>query len=368
MTLRLINAYTSRNLGDAVICETLAQLAAPLRAVTAMHEEECRYIRKVTGSSLVPDRESDVNVSVGGDIFNNARPLLVTRRFLQNVRTLATAPAQRTFLFGQSIPHSCRGLSLQLLARVLRRLSSVTVRDAQSAARLRSLGVNASLSYDIALGYTPSTACSAAGSALFERAGLDPSRAVLISVRAFDQMYPQDNQRFLVDMATLVKRLLDRGHQPAILVQALAGGTDDDHVVAARLRLAVPQLGLLDPFDEGLRHHPVDALIGALGQARAVVAVRFHTAVLRLLAGRMPYNLAYSAKGADLGERLALPGSPLQALDVEKAVAGIESSIDCTYDIAPLRADVREQFAAALSRASGGCRAPLPLTDEFAIR
>ena len=368
MTLRLVNEYTSQNLGDAVIYETLAQLAGPLGAATTLTVNNRRHVRGVVSQADIPLRASDVHVSVGGDIFNNAKPLLPTRRFMQNLYVLAKPPADRTFLFGQSIPHSCRGLPLHLLARVLRRLSSVTVRDIDSFDRLRSLGVRASLSYDIALGYTPAATCHAAGAALFSRAGIDPSRAVLMSVRAFDSMYPHDNHRFVAQMAALAQRLLDRGHLPVILMQSLAQGADNDHAVAAKLQQVVPGLGLMDPFDAEDLHHPIDSLVGALALSRAVVAVRFHTAVLRLLGGRIPYNLPYSAKGADLGQRLDLPGTPLQHLDIDLAVAGIESSIDRVYDIRPLRTDVSQQFAAALAHALGVQPAAALRGEEFAIR
>lgn len=368
MTLRLVNEYTSQNLGDAVIYETLAQLAGPLGAATTLPVHERQHVRGVVSQADAPRHARDIHVSVGGDIFNNAKPLLPTRRFMQNLYALAKPPAARTFLFGQSIPHSCRGLPLHLLAQVLRRLSSVTVRDIDSFERLRSLGVKASLSYDIALGYTPAPTCRAAGLALFSRAGIDPSRAVLISVRAFDSMYPHDNHQFVVRMAALAQKLLDRGHLPVILMQSLAHGADNDHAVAAKLQQVVPGLGLLDPFDAADEYHPIDSLVGALALSGAAVAVRFHTAVLRLLSGRVPYNLPYSAKGADLGQRLALPGTALQHLDIDLAVAGIESSMDRGYDIGPLRADVSQRFAAALAQALGGQPMPQRLGDKFAIR
>jgi len=365
MNLQLLNEYTSHNLGDAVIYETIAQLAAPRRVTTTLRDEDGRFARGVVAGG--PDLQASVHVSVGGDIFNNARPRFMTRRFVHNLRALAAPDPARTFLFGQSIPHSCRGLSLQLLARVLRRLSSVTVRDADSAARLRALGVDATLSWDLAFGYRPAPGCAAAGRALFARSGIDPARAVLLSVREFDAMYPQDSARFEARMAELARLLHARGHAPAVLVQATAAGADSDHAVARRLRQAVPQLGLLDPFAVGAGHHPVDALVGALAQARSVVAVRYHTAVLRLLAGRVPYSLHYSVKGADLAQRLALPGDALDSFDPRTALVAIERSIGQAHDASDQRTHVRHGFAQALGVASGA-HAFAATQREFAIR
>jgi polysaccharide pyruvyl transferase WcaK-like protein len=134
MTLRLINAYTSNNLGDAAIYETLVQLAGPLGASSTLPTASARHVRGLHSGDAV----ATAQVSVGGDIFNNARPKLVTRRFLQLVQELRQHDPRRTFVFGQGLPSSCQGLSLAWLAHSMARLSSVTVRDTLSHARLKA--------------------------------------------------------------------------------------------------------------------------------------------------------------------------------------------------------------------------------------
>lgn len=351
MNLHLVNEYTSNNLGDASIYETFVQLAAPLAVRSRMPLEDRMRVRGL--GAEVSALHDDVHVSVGGDIFNNARPRLITRRFIHNLRQLADCPPERSFLFGQSIPSSCRGLSLWLLSRVLRRLSSVTVRDEQSHARLRALGVPAELCWDIVFGYQPGLHCTEAGRALFDQAGIAPERCVLFSVREFDAMYPHDSARFLDRVADLCQRLLARGHQPTLLIQASAQGADSDAAVATELLRRVPQLAVLSPFAQSGEHHPVDAMFGAIAQAQAVVAVRYHTAVLRLVAGRQPYSLHYSNKGADLAQRLRLPGMALADFDPAAALAGIEASAEVAHDAGPQRRAVRERFAACLNQAAG---------------
>jgi polysaccharide pyruvyl transferase WcaK-like protein len=362
MNLNLVNEYSSHNLGDAVIYETLVQLAAPLLVRSTMPHALRAYARGLHDRS--PHLASDVNLSVGGDIFNNARPWLATRRFLHNVQSLDRCDPARTFLFGQSIPASCRGLALRLLARTLKRLSSVTVRDVQSHARLRQLGVPAALSYDLAFAYRPGERSVSSGAALFAQAGVDAERCVLFSVREFDAMYPGDRDAFVRRLAAMALRLQARGHRPALLIQAASTGGDSDLDIARVLQALVPGLAVLNPFMLPPAYHPVDAVVGAIGQARSVVAVRYHTAVLRLLAGRHPYSLHYSTKGLDLAQRVGLSGCPLEVFDPMLAVSGIEACADAAFDPSPLRRHVQESFAlglsaalsaATLQRARAGC-------------
>ncbi len=351
MTLRLINAYTSDNLGDAAIYETLTQLAGPLGASSGLSADKARHVRGLQGA----DARATAQVSVGGDIFNNARPKLVTRRFLELVQELRSHDPRSSFVFGQGLPSSCKGLSLAWLVHAMGRLSSVTVRDTPSHARLRAAGVDAQLGFDTAFAYRMGPGVDAAGRALMDSGGVRAERAVLLSVREFDAMYPQDGALFEARMATLITLLAARGHQPAVIIQAQAGGADADQAVVRRLQARCPQLRVLDPFAvAALGHHPLDALVGALGLAAGVVAVRYHTAVLRMIHGRAPFNLYYSSKGRDLTERLGTPGMALEHLNPAAAVSAVEASMDQTWDLAPVATTVRAQFATALARAQQG--------------
>ncbi len=353
MNIQLVNEYTSNNLGDAVIYETLAQLGNGHPVHSHLDETQRRYVRGLA-PGLAPSAQACVHVSVGGDIFNNARPHLVTRRFLNNVRMLSASAPQHTFLFGQTIPSSCRGLALWWLARTLRRLSGVTVRDALSHTRLRALGVEAELCWDLAFAYDAGSRTQAAGQALLAQSGLDAGTCALISVREFDAMYPHNTQRMLDRMVDLAQRLRRRGFQPVVLIQASATGADSDLAMAQALQQRVPELLILSPFAVAGGHHPVDALVGVLGLAEVVVAVRYHTAVLRLLGGRMPFSLHYSTKGADLAKRLQLPGVALDAFDPAASIQAIEACAHQHFDPRPLRHAVRTSFAQRLACASAG--------------
>ncbi len=187
----------------------------------------------------------------------------------------------------------------------------------------RAAGVDAQLGFDTAFAYRMGPGVDAAGRALMDSGGVRAERAVLLSVREFDAMYPQDGALFEARMATLITQLAARGHQPAVIIQAQAGGADADQAVVRRLQARCPQLRVLDPFAvAALGHHPLDALVGALGLAAGVVAVRYHTAVLRMIHGRAPFNLYYSSKGRDLIERLGTPGMALEHFEPRRSGVG----------------------------------------------
>lgn len=349
MRVDLINTYSSDNLGDAAIYAALGML---------LGDAELNWDRPLggrTGGGDAARRESpaDVRVSVGGDIFNNARPRLITRAFAANLATLRAGPPERTILFGQSVPRSCHSLSFQLLARQLRRLASVCVRDVESHARLREAGVDASLSWDTAFALEPSAEGRGAAEVLFGAQGLDPGRVALMSVRSFNGMYRHDAGAFLTRMIRLCDLLEARGHQPAILIQSRADASDSDLEVAAAVQRARPGVCLLDPFSvSGII--PWQVAAGALGLARIVVAVRYHTAVLRALSGRGSYSLYYSNKGEDLVTRAGMAGCDLAAFDAARELQAIEASASHDVDIDRIRRQVREDFAAAISRTAGG--------------
>jgi polysaccharide pyruvyl transferase WcaK-like protein len=351
MSLQLVNAYTSENLGDAAIYETITQLAGPMGASTCLPPERIQNVRGLRAAAGVPGAW----VSVGGDIFNNARAQLVTRRFLRLVGELSHRDPRHGFVFGQGLPSSCRGPALAWLARAMRRLSSVTVRDGNSHQRLMQAGVDADLGYDTVFAYRPAFGVLAAARAAWSQAGVEPARAVVFSVRQFDAMYPHDGALFEARLVQLVQALRQRGHQPVMVVQSRAEGADTDAAVLQRLRGQLGYLPLLDPFAvSALGHHPLDALVGVLGQAAAVVAVRYHTAVLRMLAGRAPYNLFYSSKGQDLVTRLRMPGQSLADFDPSQVVREVEASMGTQFHIEPVARMVRQQFHHALSRAARG--------------
>lgn len=337
----LINTYSTLNIGDAAIYSALASLVEPAEVVAKVQDVEPL---PVPGVSFPAELGScDALISVGGDIFNNGREWLITRTFLQNLRELTTDP-QHTVLFGQSIPRSCHGLSFQALVLCLKRLAGVCVRDAESHRRLCQAGVNAILSYDAAFALTLHPRAEAEASRLLRDAGVDPSRAALLSVRAFDRMYAHNSARFQDQLVDLSHSLLGQGLQPVILIQSQAYGADNDLGVAEALTRRVPRLASFNPFHGGSGLAGWQLVMGALKVANLSVAVRYHTAVLALAAGRVPFNLHYSNKGRDLSERLGVIGCGLESFEPSTQLEAILASGQRHFNDGEIRRQVRQDL------------------------
>lgn len=347
MKIGLINLYSTRNVGDAAIYAAFGKILhdRPLSALS-----DAKHFGNIQCLSVEPENSyCDAYISVGGDIFNNSRPWLLTRTYLRHLMQLFRHH-QQTILFGQSIPRSCQGSAFMLLCQVLKTLPSVTVRDKESWERLRKAGVDAHLSYDLAFVHTPSIDAIRAASEVFASQHLSPERTVLLSLRRFDSLYPHDNHRFVNNMAQLCRQLRAAGLQPALLLQSEAEG--DDLAVAKSIGERVPAL----PFINALNHPKSLAsyafLQGLLALAGLAVGVRYHTSVLALAAGRMPFNLYYSNKGQDLCERLGVTGCDLADFDPQQGIAPLLNCLGQRFNDRQTRQQVQTNLQFALDSVS----------------
>ncbi|MDX1718304.1 MAG: polysaccharide pyruvyl transferase family protein, partial [Anderseniella sp.] len=287
MPIELRNVYSTRNLGDAAIYAALASMAPDQRAVSSLEEVNPTRVRGFSGGAG-HDR-AHVAVGVGGDIFNNSRPALVTRKFLSLAQELAGRDIP-TFVFGQSLPPSCRGLAARYLAHVLNRLFNVTVRDESSVRRLRALGVKAHLSFDTAFVLTPDANHLEAAQKLLDENGLVAERTAVISLRGGSPHYGAVDEAITAELSHVIRQLAGRGHQVALLLQSDCSDADSDHHMAQRLAAAHPFVRVLDPLgwpDTDIEQWQL--LQAILAQVNIAVAVRYHTAILRLAAGKVPY-------------------------------------------------------------------------------
>ena len=347
MTIGLINLYSTRNLGDAAIYAALAQMSPNGKVAGILKEENPTLINGFSAQSNLTTCSSFI--SVGGDIFNNARPRLITRRFLSNVRAL-NSERHRTMLFGQSIPRSCRGISFALLANSIRNVAAAVVRDEESRKRLKLAGVSVDLSYDTAFVLKTNQNAELEAISLFSSVGLVPSRTAVISLRNESAMYGETgNEKQLIDIC---KCLSARGHQIALVIQADGDMADTDRILAARIQKACLKSVILDPFLAVPPLEPWALLTAILAIANIVVAVRYHAAILRLVTGRKCYVLHYSNKGSDLCQRLGLAGSALGDSVDNNLIYDIEASGLAIFNATPYARHVRESFAKGLALAS----------------
>lgn len=223
------------------------------------------------------------------------------------------------------------------------------MRDQESQTRLQAAGVNANLSYDIAFSLTVQDPDIISAQEKLNALQLKADHLAVLSLRGFDRMYSQDQNRFFSQLVTLTQTLHRRGYQPLILLQSKAYGADHDGALTQQLMQEVPEVAVLNPFGSELPAYRV--AMGVLAISRLAIGVRYHTSVLRLATGRMPFNLYYSNKGKDLTDRLGIPGCALETFDPQASLETIESTADMRFDHDRIRSHVRQAFAHCLYQA-----------------
>jgi polysaccharide pyruvyl transferase WcaK-like protein len=137
---------------------------------------------------------------------------------------------------------------------------------------------------------------------------------------------------------------------PVVLIQSRAYGADNDLEVARAIVRAAPGTAILDPFAVASGHSAWQVAMGVLALAERVIAVRYHTAVLSLATGRLPYSLHYSNKGRDLCERLGLPGCDLADLRPAAVLDELFTVSPHGFDHHAIRQQVRADFSRCLDR------------------
>jgi len=327
MNIGLINTYSYDNTGDAAIYTALSKLLTNHSVYSTLKDNADKPISRIQYREDLSNCDS--YISVGGDIFNNTRPWLFTRNFLYNLKQLKNA-TNKTFLFGQSIPASCSGIALHYLSYHLKQLAKVVVRDQQSYNILTNLGVNCSLSYDVAFILKPSQkAIKTAAEILTAH---NAPRSAVISVREFNALYPTDNSLFIRNIALLCKQLKYLNYQPVLLIQSSVSEHDNDRHIANAIKQLCPEAKILNIFEYSALLPNWELLQALLIVSRLIIAVRYHTAVLALAAGRTPFNLFYSNKGADLSSRLGVMGCHVDQFNTNKFLPQIEQSANLVFD------------------------------------
>ena len=344
MNIGLINTYSYSNIGDAAIYSALLQMLKEHKVYSTLKQETEQTPLAIEYSQNIS--HCDRYISVGGDIFNNARSWFITRNFLHNLQQLKISP-KNTFLFGQSIPASCQGFALKYLSHQLKQLSSVVVRDQQSYQLLTKKGINCSLSYDTAFILNCSqTAIQFAQGIL---TSLQVSRSAVISLREFNHLYPVDNKQFIRNMVSLCKQLKENGYQAVLLIQSKVSDLDSDWLIANEIKQQCPDVKVLDLFKYATTIPTWELLQAILKIAKVIIAVRYHTAVLALATGRTPFNLFYSNKGADLGLRLGIPSCHVEQFNPKQSFALIQRSGQKAFDNRAIVKSVQYNFHKGLN-------------------
>ena len=358
--IQLINTYSINNVGDAAIYATLLKLLRKndIDQISVSHLKESEdVLNAYLGENLKKQNTLKDNdfLAVGGDIFNNSRPNLLTKQFINNLIQLSKRP-KSTFVFGQSIPRSCSGISFRILCNQLKKVSSVIVRDQESFYRLQQAGVAVKLSYDSVFAAPINQHYVESVQSLFKG---QLSKTALISLRSFDQLYPHDNQAFAHKIEQLIKRFKQEGLRVSIILQSQVDQNDSDMEMIKKIN-SNTSVEVINPFSvqEKLPHiSPWQITQAVISLAKIVVGVRYHTSVFRLISGKMPFNLYYSNKGEDLCQRLGVPGSSINNFSVKNDFSTILNTESQTFNSKVIADQVNEDFTQAVKR--------LNLTNSF---
>jgi len=347
-TVGLLNASSIRSLSNSAIYSAIGQLSpdgqvlAVLNDVDPLRTPRLRQVRDFS--------RCDVLVAVDDDTHHDLESPRIAGARDDSLQRMASRP-ERTFAFGHSLPDALQGAAFEGVTDVLRALSGVVVRDRRSARRLIEAGVSAELGYDPAFVLQPSLAFVAAAGLAYARAGLVAEQTALIAVR-LDRDDGLRAASLAARVASLMEVLRARGHQPAFLIQTDLGPDRGDRAIASRVAALLPKFAVIDGFEPagGVIGWPL--LSGLLARARLVVAGRYHTAVLRLCAGRQPFILHDAPNIKDLAERLDLPHAAASSFDPEAIILQLETTAEAVFNPEPLRRDVQKRFRACVAKAS----------------
>jgi len=125
----------------------------------------------------------------------------------------------------------------------------------------------------------------------------------------------------------LCEGLIKAGKQLVLLIQADASINDSDTSMAQAIKSQVD-----GAFRHSKRVTHSQFLQSVICHAGMVVAVGYHTAVLALAGGKVPYNLYYSNKGKDLCDRLNIPDADIHEFDPDTELQAILSTHNRAFD------------------------------------
>jgi len=288
--------YGYRNWGDEGSLATLLQ-ALPRESIRALSGDPA-FTEATYGIRALPRmeirtvrravRESDALILGGGSLLQDATSLRSLLYYLALIRWGLRAHG-RVLLVGQGIGPLQRRIGRRLTARVLQRVPFLSVRDADSARLLESIGVpGACVDADLTWALAPQPA------PITLEAGV---RWVGLAPRLWGDAPVQ--QAF----ADLCRRLHAEGYRPLLVPMQESQDRALCEAIAAESGAQVLQ----SP------QHPAQ-LLGVMAHLEAMVAMRLHGAIFAASAGAPVLCVSYDPKVDALAAQLDAPTVPLSAL------------------------------------------------------
>lgn len=279
-------------------------------------------------------RASDGLISGGGSLLQDrtsARPVA----YYTGVMRLARLARRPYAIHAQGLGPVRRRLNRAMAAAALRGAAAVSLRDPDSVALARGLGVRRSIALapDPALGLSPPR--------------VDPSGAVVVAMREWGR-----EGRHL---DTVRRALAELGRD--LPVVALPMHEPVDRAASARVVAGIPGASVVGP-DASLRDR-----LAAIASARVVIGMRLHALILAGATGVPAVAISYDPK-VDAWARLAgqaVAGDLESGVEPDAVVRAVRDALDADpapylARLAELRADVAGSLRSTLA-ALGAWRA-----------
>jgi polysaccharide pyruvyl transferase CsaB len=327
--LLLSGFYGMGNAGDEAILAALVQLfrerepgieIAVLSGsppTTAREHGVIAVPRMAPGAARAAMRRCDLFISGGGSLLQDVTSAQSLLYYL-GLLMLARALRRPAVVLAQGIGPIRRPALRRLTGRVLSGVERITVRDADSAAELRRLGVGESGRPSIEVTADPVFALSPAAP---ERGrelvcGAEPGSRpwVGVSLRPWPGV-----EAMIPPLAAALRAVTERGGTPVLL--PLQPG--EDTPVSRRLAESLGGAVLLADV-------PASAeWLALVGQLDLVVAMRLHALIFAAAAGVPCLGIRYDPKVESLLARLQLaPAGRVEALDVPSLQRRVACAVD----------------------------------------
>ena len=292
----ICGAYGKRNAGDdAILRAIVGQLRAidpdlPIYALSR-HPEETRLAYRIGSCHTfnVPRylsimRRTKLYISGGGTLIQNVTSARSLLYYLSNI-SRAHAAGNHVMMYGCGIGPVTGRLSRRMTARIIARcVDTVTLRDADSAAELRSMGVDrpdVHLTADPALLLTPPGEEKAAS--IVKTLGLRPEeRYVMFALRPWPGV-----EAHMADFAAAACHAHDLGYTPVLFSLEPTRDAPVNEQLAARLPFEC--ICVSDCTD-------ADAILALIARMRAVVSMRLHALIFAFGQGVPLAGVVYDPK------------------------------------------------------------------------
>ncbi|MCS7065384.1 MAG: polysaccharide pyruvyl transferase CsaB [Fimbriimonadales bacterium] len=297
----IVGYYGYRNWGDEASLAVLVEGLQGLRVAALSGDPP--FTHQTYGIEAVPRtawrqvrqaiRRSDALILGGGSLLQDATSLRSLLYYLLLIRWGLQAHG-RVLLVGQGMGPFHRAISRYLVRQTLNRVPFLSVRDEQSAALLRQIGVHTPIRIDADLTWTLQA---------------HPAHFALPTGKPCVGLAPRPWRTLPVHevFIALCRRQIEAGWLPVLIPMQ----ETQDRPLCEAIADAVQVQGAMRPPIAPPPEHPAQ-LLGLMSQLKAMVSMRLHVAIFAAGQGVPLLCLAYDPKVNALAQQIGAPTIPLE--------------------------------------------------------